>query len=158
MITGAGCHFPSPGNVPDPGIKPRPPALQVDCLPSELPYTPPNLKARIIQERELFYADLANSCNTLVMWSIHKLSVKWVWWDSREEVVHSWRPPTWLLHRHTQRIPMQQHWTRYRRKNNPCPPGLHHPEGGRQLRLQHWYHMPRKATAKLLWRTPTNTN
>ena len=53
---------------------------------------------------------------------------------------------------------MPQQWTGCRRKNNPCPLGLHHPEGGRQLRQQHWHHMPRKATAKLLWRTPTNTN
>ena len=28
--------FPSPGDLPDPGIKPRSPALQVDFLPSEL--------------------------------------------------------------------------------------------------------------------------
>ena len=29
--------FPSPGNLPDPGIKPGPPALQVDSIPSEPP-------------------------------------------------------------------------------------------------------------------------
>ena len=29
--------IPSPGNLPDPGIKPRSPALQTDSLPSELP-------------------------------------------------------------------------------------------------------------------------
>ena len=28
--------FPSPGNLPNPGIKPRSPALQVDSLPTEL--------------------------------------------------------------------------------------------------------------------------
>ena len=27
--------FPSPGDLPNPGIKPRSPALQVDSLPSE---------------------------------------------------------------------------------------------------------------------------
>ena len=27
--------FPSPGDLPDPGIKPRSPALQADSLPSE---------------------------------------------------------------------------------------------------------------------------
>ena len=27
--------FPSPGDIPDPGIKPGPPALQADSLPSE---------------------------------------------------------------------------------------------------------------------------
>ena len=32
--------FPSPGDVPDLGIKPRSPALQVDALPSEPPGKP----------------------------------------------------------------------------------------------------------------------
>ena len=32
--------FPSPGDLPDPGIKPRSPALQVDSLPTELPGKP----------------------------------------------------------------------------------------------------------------------
>ena len=32
--------FPSPGDLPDPGIKPGSPALQADALPSELPGNP----------------------------------------------------------------------------------------------------------------------
>ena len=32
--------FPSPGDLPDPGIKPRSPALWADALPSELPGMP----------------------------------------------------------------------------------------------------------------------
>ena len=32
-----GLPFPSPGDLPDPRIKPRSPALQVDSLPSESP-------------------------------------------------------------------------------------------------------------------------
>ena len=32
-----GLPFPSPGDLPDPGIKPRPPALQADSLASEPP-------------------------------------------------------------------------------------------------------------------------
>ena len=31
----SGLPFPSPGDIPDPGIKPRSPALQEDSLPSE---------------------------------------------------------------------------------------------------------------------------
>ena len=31
----SGLLFPSPGDLPNPGIKPRSPALQVDSLPSE---------------------------------------------------------------------------------------------------------------------------
>ena len=33
----SGLLFPSPGDLPDPGIKPRSPALQADALPSEPP-------------------------------------------------------------------------------------------------------------------------
>ena len=33
----SGLPFPSPGDLPDPGIEPRSPALQVDSLPTELP-------------------------------------------------------------------------------------------------------------------------
>ena len=35
-----GLLFPSPGDLPDPGIKPRSPALQADSLLSELPGKP----------------------------------------------------------------------------------------------------------------------
>ena len=33
----SGLPFPSPGDLPDPGIKPRSPALQTDALPSDPP-------------------------------------------------------------------------------------------------------------------------
>ena len=33
----SGLPFPSPGDLPDPGIEPRCPALQADALPSEPP-------------------------------------------------------------------------------------------------------------------------
>ena len=36
----SGLRFASPGDLPDPGIKPRSPALQVDSLPSEPPGKP----------------------------------------------------------------------------------------------------------------------
>ena len=36
----SGLPFPSPGNLPDPGIKPGSPALQADTLPSEPPGKP----------------------------------------------------------------------------------------------------------------------
>ena len=35
----SGLSFPSPGDLPDPGIEPRYPALQTDALPSEAPGT-----------------------------------------------------------------------------------------------------------------------
>ena len=36
----SGLPFPSPGDFPDPGIKPGFPALQADSLPSESPGSP----------------------------------------------------------------------------------------------------------------------
>ena len=36
----SGLPFPSPGDLPDSGIKPRSPALQADALPSETPGKP----------------------------------------------------------------------------------------------------------------------
>ena len=36
----SGLPFPSPGNLPNPGIKPASPALQADALPSEPPGEP----------------------------------------------------------------------------------------------------------------------
>ena len=36
----SGLPFPSPGDLPDPGIEPRSPALQADSLPSEPPGKP----------------------------------------------------------------------------------------------------------------------
>ena len=43
----SGLPFPPPGDLPDPGIKPRSPAFQADSLPSESPgkpYTHPGLQ------------------------------------------------------------------------------------------------------------------
>ena len=41
--TGVGCHALLQGNLPDPGIKPRSPSLQVDSLPSEPAGKPKNM-------------------------------------------------------------------------------------------------------------------
>ena len=38
----SGLPFPSPGDLPDPGIEPRSPILQADTLPSE----PPQVKLK----------------------------------------------------------------------------------------------------------------
>ena len=48
--------FPSPGDLPNPGVKPRSPALQVDSLPAE-PQGKPNYAAAA--------AKLLQSCPTL---------------------------------------------------------------------------------------------
>ena len=43
----SGLPFPSPGDLPDPGIKPRSPALQTDVLNSEPPVKPQNTNEQI---------------------------------------------------------------------------------------------------------------
>ena len=40
----SGLPFPSPGDVPDPGTKPRSPALQADALSSDLPGKPQSVR------------------------------------------------------------------------------------------------------------------
>ena len=41
----SGLPFPSPGDLPNPGIKPRSPALRADALTSEPPGKPEELRA-----------------------------------------------------------------------------------------------------------------
>ena len=41
----SGFPFPSPGDLPDPGIEPRSPALQADALTSEPPEKPHTLRS-----------------------------------------------------------------------------------------------------------------
>ena len=38
--TGVGCHFPSPGDLPNPGIEPGSPTFQADAVTSEPPGKP----------------------------------------------------------------------------------------------------------------------
>ena len=59
----SGLPFPSPRNLPDPGIEPESPVLQADSLPSELPGNPSaplNLLSIFVEnsfraEKSLFY-------------------------------------------------------------------------------------------------------
>ena len=43
----SGLPFPSPGDLPDPGIKPGSPTLQADALPYELPGKPYRFKTMV---------------------------------------------------------------------------------------------------------------
>ena len=45
----SGLLFPCPGDLPNPGIEPRSPALQVNCLPAEPPENPPKNKAKCVR-------------------------------------------------------------------------------------------------------------
>ena len=52
----SGLPFPSPGDLPDPGLKPGSPALHVDALPSEPPGTPNIAIHELIQGRIITFA------------------------------------------------------------------------------------------------------
>ena len=54
----SGLPFPSPGYLPDPGIKPGSPALQADALPSE----PPGKQRRLVWAKEFFFFFLYQIC------------------------------------------------------------------------------------------------
>ena len=43
----SGLPFPSPGDLPDPGIEPGSPTLQADALPSEPPGKPKEMMLKI---------------------------------------------------------------------------------------------------------------
>ena len=54
----SGLPFPSPGDLPDPGIKPRSPALQMDTLPCEPP-AKANIYISIAQNVYVFFPVMA---------------------------------------------------------------------------------------------------
>ena len=54
----SGLPFPSPGDLPNPGIKPRSPALQADALPSE----PPGKSSWTMAKKKKFILYILN-CN-----------------------------------------------------------------------------------------------
>ena len=54
----SGLPFPSPGNLPDPGIEPWSPALQADALTSE----PPGTESSYFLAEAGGVGELGNSC------------------------------------------------------------------------------------------------
>ena len=51
--TGVGCHYPSPGDLPNPGIQSGSPALQVDSLPPEPSVKREHYNTEVKDERRL---------------------------------------------------------------------------------------------------------
>ena len=50
----SGLPFPSPGDLPDPGIEPRSPTLQADGLPSEPPFQLSDGTKAILTQKEMY--------------------------------------------------------------------------------------------------------
>ena len=53
--------FPSPGDLPNPGIKPRSPALKADSLPSKLPGIFPNEYSNKQNPKCLFFQEVSQN-------------------------------------------------------------------------------------------------
>ena len=67
----SGLPFPSPGDLPDPGIEPGSPALQADVLPSEPPGKPWKHTKGLTKVKEKWG-----------LWKDQKVGRFW-WWDSK---------------------------------------------------------------------------
>ena len=66
----SGLPFPSPGDLPDPGIEPGSPALQVDSLPSE-PLGKPQLETRDVVKQPPMTKDCSGR---QITWRDHSYS------------------------------------------------------------------------------------
>ena len=66
----SGCPVPSPANLPDPGIKPGPPALQVDSLPTKLSGKPCNYGGSGLNSGSPGGARAKESANRYTVWSL----------------------------------------------------------------------------------------
>ena len=60
-----GLPYPSPGDLPDPGIKPESPALQADSLPTEPPGKPSNCMFNNLRKFTLLHSTYSISFSTL---------------------------------------------------------------------------------------------
>ena len=59
----SGLPFPSPGNLPDPGIEPGAPALQAEALPSEPPEKPLQVTVSQVLTQEITSPWSRAACN-----------------------------------------------------------------------------------------------
>ena len=76
----SGLPFPSPEDLPDPGIEPGSPALQADALPSEPPGKPWTLKFLVISQF-LFYSSVVSIYNN------NKISVNTEFFDIMQLII-----------------------------------------------------------------------
>ena len=68
----SGLPFPSPGDLPNPGIKPRYPTLQADALPSEPPGKP---HITITRNEFSIYVSQINNKFLIACWQLHQLQL-----------------------------------------------------------------------------------
>ena len=66
--TGVGKPLPSPGDLPNPGIKPRPPTLRVDSLPAEPPGKPLSVQERVRKGLPSDFPSLSRQRDAATSW------------------------------------------------------------------------------------------
>ena len=67
----SGLPFPSPGDLPDPGVKPRSPTVQADSLPTEPPGKPKYIG--VILTQKLTWG-LLHCSQILYSWAIREIA------------------------------------------------------------------------------------
>ena len=80
----SGLPFPSPGELPNPGIEPRSPVLQEDSLPSETPRKPYWEEGEWQTSKNSY-----QSITTLLLFTV----LSYFWWLSKVTIPHP-TPPT----------------------------------------------------------------
>ena len=72
---GMGKPFPSPGDLPNPGIEPRSPTLQADSLPAESQGKPKNTGVGSLSLlQQIFWTQESNWSLQYCRWIVHQLS------------------------------------------------------------------------------------
>ena len=85
-----GESFPSPGDLPNPGIKPRSPALQVDSLPAESPGKPTVPRGNSIKDSKSwgsFNFQTPDGVVTLPL--MDAVLMVWWWNEGRNEMLET---------------------------------------------------------------------
>ena len=82
----SGLPFPSPGDLPDPGIEPRSPALEADALTcfskSSLniwKFTVHVLLKPGLENFEHYFASVWDECHCAVVWTFFSIALLWDW-------------------------------------------------------------------------------
>ena len=72
----SGLPFPSPGDLPDPGIEPWSPTLQADALPSEPPGQPGEKPRQCIKKQRHHFANKGHIVKAMVFFQLSCMNVK----------------------------------------------------------------------------------
>ena len=93
----SGLPLPSLGDLPDPGIELRSPALQADALPSEPPGKPFVIETKVQNARRLLQGALSQA-HTLIEWINSAICTVWANTGEVLDTVSEWYAYAELTH------------------------------------------------------------